>query len=366
MISGGLLNRLYKRLSKRIASFSFTVMVHAHPLRYLFLELTRKCNLSCVYCGSDCSPGWDREELAVDRWIDVVRQIASDFDTSKIMVGVTGGEPMIKEGVLDLFRELNRLGFPFGVVTNGTGITKETVRSFLDTGITSISLSLDAPPEINDRLRGKGAARRVENAVNALLDAGYDHRLEIMSTVTRPVVDHLEATRRYVASLRVPMWRLVPIMSLGRAAAMPELLLDGRDFRTILEFVRCGRADALRPCPEFGDESYLGPRYEGEVRRGLFQCRAGITIAGIHFDGRIGACPELGDGFVQGNVTTDRFKDVWENRYQVFRDRSWTRKGICGSCDAYSACRGGSFHLYENPDAPLQRCIYDMMLRPEP
>lgn len=354
---------IYRRLSRPIASLSYSVMSRAHPLRYLFLEITRKCNLTCVYCGSGCSPEWGGRELSTAQWIDVVRQIAADFDSSRIMVGVTGGEPMIKKGVFELLEELNRLGFPFGIVSNGTNITKDTARRLMDTGITSISLSLDAPPEVNDRLRGEGAARRVEQAIRALHEAGYAHRLEILSTVTKPVVPQLSTTRRYVASLRVPMWRLVPIMSLGRAARRPELLPDAHDLRALLEFVRAERADALRPCPEFGDESYLGPRYEQEVRRGLFQCRAGITIAGIHHDGRIGACPELGDGFAQGHIARDRFKDVWENRYQVFRDRSWTRKGVCGGCDAYSACRGGSLHVYDGPGSPLKRCIYQMLFR---
>ena len=50
-----------------------------HPLDYLFLEVTRACNLSCAYCGSSCGQKPQREELSIEQWLDVVRQVAQDF-----------------------------------------------------------------------------------------------------------------------------------------------------------------------------------------------------------------------------------------------------------------------------------------------
>jgi radical SAM protein with 4Fe4S-binding SPASM domain len=97
------------------------------------------------------------------------------------------------------------------------------------------------------------------------------------------------------------------------------------------------------------------------VRPYLCQCRAGITTGGILADGRIGACPELSDAFVQGDIRTERFREVWDRRYQVFRDRSWTRRGECAGCEAYDRCRGGSLHLYPEPNAELLRCFYLML-----
>ncbi|HOU93119.1 MAG TPA: radical SAM protein [Polyangiaceae bacterium] len=83
-----------------------------HELRYLFLEVTRRCNLTCAYCGSSCGPRARRDELGVDEWLNVIRQVAADFDPRRVMVAVTGGEPLMKEGVFELFAELGRLGFP--------------------------------------------------------------------------------------------------------------------------------------------------------------------------------------------------------------------------------------------------------------
>jgi radical SAM protein with 4Fe4S-binding SPASM domain len=112
--------------------------------------------------------------------------------------------------------------------------------------------------------------------------------------------------------------------------------------------------------PEFCEEGFLGNRFEGVVRPYLSQCRAGITTAGILCDGRIGACPELGEAFVQGDIRRERLRDVWEQRYQVLRDRSWTRRGRCAGCVHYERCGGGAMHLYAKPGEEILRCLYDL------
>jgi radical SAM protein with 4Fe4S-binding SPASM domain len=335
-------------------------LVQEHPLRYVFLEVTRRCNLACAYCGSDCTPKATRGEMPVSEWIEIVRQIASDFDATRIMVAVTGGEPLLKEGIDELFHELHRHKFGFGMVTNGFFLDAERARRIVDSGMGSVSISMDAPTELNDRLRGKGASEKVAQAAQALQNAGFKGKLEIISTITRPVVGLLPRMREHVARLKIPYWRVAPVMPIGRAASRPDLVPGDRDVRAMLEFVREARRDGFVPAPEFSEEGFLGNRFEGCVRPYLSQCRAGITIAGILSDGRIGACPELGDGFVQGDIRAERLKDVWETRYQVLRERAWTRKGVCADCEQYERCHGGSMHLYASPDGELLRCLYRM------
>ncbi|GMV41290.1 MAG: radical SAM/SPASM domain-containing protein [Myxococcales bacterium] len=329
-----------------------------HPLRYLFLEVTRRCNLACRYCGSSCTGRLPPDEMDVTEWVGVVEQIARDFDPRQVMIAVTGGEPLLKEGIFELFRALQRLGFRYGMVSNGQLLDATMAQDLVRSGIRSISLSLDGVPEVNDALRGRGAAAKVVAAVGHLRDANYRGKLEIISTITRPALARLDEMRRFVASLRVPLWRVAPVMPIGRAAENPELVPTADDVRALLEYVRAARRDKLMPSPEFSEEGFLGNRFEGHVRPYLCQCRAGITIAGIRHDGRIGACPELPAAFDQGHVRTDRFKTVWDERYEDLRDRSWMRKGDCDGCPQFKVCRGGSLHLYESKESPFLRCLY--------
>ena len=354
-------SHLKKFITQEQSFRSFSKLAREHPLKYLFLEITRKCNLDCVYCGSNCSPKGLGRELPAERWIDLLREIARDFNPRQVMLAITGGEPLLKPGLFDFLKQVSSLGFPFGMVTNGTLLNPEAAKKIVDSGLGSISLSLDAPPEINDQLRGNGTSRKVEQAIKNLREAGYRGKLEVISTITKPAVPHLEELRRWLAGMLVPLWRLLPVMPIGRATGRADLIPDPMDLKIILDFIEAGRSDRLLPQPEFGEEGYLGEKYEGVVRPYRFQCRAGLTVGGIFFDGKIGACPELGDAFVQGHVDRDNFRKVWDERYQLFRDRSWTRKDACADCDAFKTCGGGSLHLYQDPHCEFSRCFYLML-----
>jgi radical SAM protein with 4Fe4S-binding SPASM domain len=342
-------------------SMAFDELADTHPLQYLFLEVTRRCNLRCAYCGSDCEPAAQGEEMPVERWIEIMRQVARDFESRKVMLAITGGETMLKPGILELFTEVHALGFPFGMVTNGTLLDPETVKKVVATGIGSISISMDAPPAINDTLRGKGVSAKAAAAVKNLQDAGFKGKLEILTTLTKPVVPHLRAMRGYIAGLHVPLWRILPIMPLGRVQSRPDLLIDGADLRSALDFIVEASKDGLAPAPVFGEECYLGRDYETKVRPYKFLCKAGLTIGGIMYDGRVGACPELSDPFIQGHLDHSTLKEIWEGRYALFRDRSWTKKGRCAACNSFGVCRGGSLHLYAHPQNDMPRCLYELL-----
>ncbi len=338
----------------------------AHPLRYLFLEVTRRCNLQCAYCGSSCGPEIERDELSIDQWKEVVQQIARDFEAPQVMVAITGGEPLMKKGVIDLMAEIDRLGFPFGMVTNGHLVSAKTAEKLVAAGIDSITLSMDAPRALNDELRGAGSGEAVAKAVENLRAAGYQGILEIFSTVTTPALAELGRMRDQVAKMRISRWRVSPVMPIGRAAQRPDLVPDAAGVRRLLEFVRTSREDGLLPVPESCEEGFLGRRYEGKVRPYLWACLSGITVGGILCDGRIGACPELADAFVQGDVKRERFRDVWESRYQALRDRSWATNGICHDCEELRRCQGGALHLYRSQDEEPLRCLYQMAVAGQP
>ena len=101
----------------------------------------------------------------------------------------------------------------------------------------------------------------------------------------------------------------------------------------------------------FSCEGYLG-KYEEKVRPVRHFCHAGINIASVLIDGRICACPNIDrDVFSQGNIYTDNLFEVWENKFQAFRNRDWARKGICAGCKQFKNCLGGGMHNWHSrPD----------------
>ena len=61
--------------------------------------------------------------------------------------------------------------------------------------------------------------------------------------------------------------------------------------------------------------------------------RCQTNVEGVYAVGDIVPGLQLAHrGFAQGNIHRDSFMEVWNSRYQLFRDRSWMRRGACGSC----------------------------------
>lgn len=117
---------------------------------------------------------------------------------------------------------------------------------------------------------------------------------------------------------------------MGRAASHPEFQLTNEEFTGVLEFIKQVRKEG-RVHLSYGCEGFLG-NYESEVRDHFYSCNAGISVASVLADGSISACPSIRSNFHQGNIYKDNFMEVWEKRFQMFRDREWARKGECADC----------------------------------
>ena len=113
----------------------------------------------------------------------------------------------------------------------------------------------------------------------------------------------------------------------------------------------------------FSCEGYLGP-YENRVRDVPYFCHAGINIASVLIDGRICACPNIDrDAFNQGNIYQNNFYEVWEQRFEAFRDRRWTRRGPCADCKVWRDCLGNGMHNWHGDCAEVLNCHYNKIVR---
>lgn len=326
-----------------------------HELNYLFLEITQRCNLACRHCGSDCTADASLPDLPAVDIMRVLDDIARRHDPSRITVALTGGEPLLYPGFFELGASITARGFPWGMVSNGWAWTPAMVEQARLAGLRTMTVSLDGPQASHDWLRGReGSFDRACAALRMLAAAPWLQKLDVVTCVHRRNLGQLDETRDLLASLGVGHWRLFTVSPIGRAAREPELLLDRDGFRLLMAWVEAARS---RPGPQVGcsESGYLGA-CEMAVRGAPYFCRAGINVAGVMADGAILACPNIDRSFAQGNIWTDDFCDVWEHRYQAFRDRSWLRTGRCAQCPEWSLCQGNSFHLVDPRTGGTRLC----------
>lgn len=323
-----------------------------HTLRTLFWECTLRCNVSCRHCGSDCkmAPAGDMPKEDFLRAID---QITPHVDPHKTFIIFTGGEPLLRNDLEDCGAELNRRGYPWGLVSNGMLFDEQRLQSLIRSGMHSCTISLDGFEEDHNWMRQN--PHSFENASRAVKLLIKEHRVawDIVTCVNPRNIQRLEEFKEWLIHLGVEHWRCFTIVPMGRAADDPELQLSDEQFREVMDFIKRTREEG-RIHVSYGCEGFLGP-YELQVRDHLYYCRAGIEVASVLNDGSISGCTSIRSNLHQGNIYQDNLWEVWNNRFQQYRDRSWTRKGVCADCKMFRYCEGNGLHLYDD-DANLRFC----------
>lgn len=332
-----------KRLALEIARKMRSNLKELHPLRQLFWECTLRCNLACKHCGSDCRKTGGQEDMPAGDFLRVIDSITPHVNPHEVNIIISGGEPLVRPDLEEVGLALYRRGYPWGVVSNGYGLTPERLSALMAAGMHAMTISLDGFAEEHNWLRGKPDS--YEKAIGAIKMLVHEPELvwDVVTCVNRKNLSQLEQLKTYLYNIGVRDWRIFTIFPVGRAALHPEFQLTNDEFTSLLEFIRHTRTEG-RVRLSYGCEGFLG-RYEGEVRDHFYGCNAGITVASILADGSISSCPSIRSDFHQGNIYTDNFMDVWHNRFQRFRDREWMRQGQCADCSLFRYCEGNGMHL---------------------
>lgn len=323
-------------------------------LRHLFFELTTACNERCFHCGSNCDvpqPG----ELTTGEYRSILDQIKEDFDPSKVYLCITGGEPLLRKDFFEIMNYAKDLGFRWGMTSNATLITKEVAHKLAEAGMRTISVSIDGLPETHDRLRGyKRGYELAMQGVQNLIDEGAFSSVQITTVFNHENLKELDELFEIMKGIDIDSWRVINLEPIGRALTRPELMCTPDDLRKIFDFIKQARRDGYPVM--YGCSHYLGLPYEAEVRDWYWLCNAGVYTASIMSNGDIGACLDIerNPRVIQGNIRKERFKDVWENRFEIFRRDKSQDCGKCRECDHRRFCRGGAYHSWDyGKDEPL-------------
>lgn len=326
-----------------------------HELNYLFWECTTRCNLNCLHCGSDCLKESRHRDMPLEDFLSALDTIPSP--APHFMVSITGGEPLLRKDLEKAGREIRKRSMRWGIVSNGLLYTEERQRSLLKAGMGSLTLSLDGMEGSHNWLRNAGNSfDHVERAIGV---AASSSRLnfDVVTCVHRKNLHELKEIQAFLISKGVKAWRLFTITPIGRAKDHPELQLNKEEFTKLMEFITGERQNRQLDL-KFSCEGYVGP-YELKVRETPFFCRAGINIGSILIDGAISACPNIDRSFAQGNIYRDDFHTLWQTRFEVFRNRSWTRRGRCSDCKDYPDCLGNGFHYWHGDKEEVLVCHRD-------
>ena len=149
---------------------------HGRALTDLRLSVTDRCNYRCVYCRTG-NEGALFTELPIEIYARMLRIFVS-LGIEKVRL--TGGEPLLRQGLLDLIRETAQMQPAFSeapldiaITTNGH-LLASMAKDLKAAGLSRITVSMDAvDPETFTRItRVPGSFEKVRDGIRAAQDAG--------------------------------------------------------------------------------------------------------------------------------------------------------------------------------------------------
>jgi radical SAM enzyme (rSAM/lipoprotein system) len=299
--------------------------------------------------------------MPFDDFLQAILPITYAYKSDNITVVITGGEPLLRKDLALCGKTLRKYGFRWGIVTNGYAYTPDIHAGLLTAGMGAVTLSLDGLENSHNWLRAN--KKSFENAVKALdlIVSSKGLTYDVVTCVNHKNIGELSDFKDFLISKKVKAWRLFTIAPIGRAANNNDMALTSDELKQLMDFIVLARMKNNIDV-KFSCEAYLG-KYEKQVRDSYFFCRAGINIASVLIDGSISACPNINRNFVQGNIYNDNFLEVWNNRFNIMRDRNWMKTGICLDCKDYKNCNGGAMHLRNEKKETIITCINNSLER---
>lgn len=195
----------------------------------LSVEVTTRCNGSCLHCFARSGARGD-SSLSFGLVEGIV---AEGYDAGYRHLHITGGEPLLWHGLFEVIDRAFDLGYETVFVnTNGTLVTKEVAERLAAYGRNfSMSVSLDGPQGLHDRVRGKGSCKRTMEGIEKALAEG--NHVTIFTTGTRSLLPALPgfAKTLYGEFPSIDCLVVIQLLDVGKGSfALPEELLGPDDF----------------------------------------------------------------------------------------------------------------------------------------
>jgi len=338
---------------------------------FVQLRVTNLCNLRCKMCGQWGDTGIYRlqsannagdgalERARIQELIGAKRQLSladyvrllDEIAAWQPIVSLFGGEPLLYPDIVPLIREIKKRGLTCTIITNG-GRLEALAEELVDSGIDSIAVSIDGPPERHDATRGQeGSFQRAAAGVRAIARERERRRAavpmqiailpitELNLDVIGPAVEALrelpldtinvglrwfvprevgaeyERVMREELGVAATSWKGFDFdwstAGAGRERQMTDLvrLLKGLRRRRFLDSASGKPWTSFVPdVPAAGVPEYFS-NFDQTFGHDL--CPVAWYFAQVEPDGEVTFCGDFPDYFI-GNVRRQSFREIWE------------------------------------------------------
>ena len=326
------------------------------PPLWLLAELTYRCPLHCVFCYNPVDFARQEAELSTDDWLRVLRE---GREMGAVQLGLSGGEPLVRDDLEVIVAEARRLGYYTNLLTSGVGLSAARAAALKAAGLEHVQLSFqDSTPEMNDFLSHTKTFDLKNRVARIIKDQGWPMVMNVV--IHRMNIEHMDRIIEMAAELGAEYLELANTQYYSWAYLNRDHLLPTH------EQLREAEAVTDRWRAKLGDRMrifFVAPDYhEGRAKK----CVNGwgnvfLTVAP---DGTALPChtAKMLPGLSFPNVREHSLRDIWfdSEGFNRYRGTGWMKEP-CTSCEFreqdLGGCRCQAFMLANDPAAADPVCV---------
>ena len=333
------------------------------------------CNMRCKHCGSSCTDALPGELTTLEafKFIDMCKDIGLKW------ISLSGGEPFVRPDLLLLMKYLERNDIPANILTNGWLITEPMVKELSNIRNIRVSISLDGPKNVHDRMRREGSFEKAIESYKLLKK--YGMQTGCTTTLTKENLGNLDELYETLVNLNIDIWQFQLGLPMGNLEKNKNLLIEPSDLLKFIDFfhekalekkIRIYPADCIGYYSQKVDDM-LKLAYGVENAPVWSGCNAGKHSFGLLHNGDVVGCTSIRDKkYVEGNIKERTLREIWEDPNSFSWNRKFNAKnlkGDCHNCEYAKRCLGGcaNTRLTTNGtfDSENLYCTHNLFLKKE-
>jgi len=373
-------NKLIAKLERdhvfdyQLADLTGFAETHKYLIYTAGINITRNCNLRCLYCYANASQQYDGErEVITQQELDKFLEGVKAYASPDCPIQFTGGEPLLRRDLLYYgIKKARELGFTYLTInTNGLLLKKEDIEFFKKYHVDNVTISLDGTnKEKHEKVRGIGSFEPAIKAISMLKQGEIPTTASI--TIHKDNIDELNSFLLFCKENHVQPFTS-PLFPLGRCVCNELESVNLYDiFTRIKEMYESGELMDSDLDGTFLQTMILP--LKDLVRRKY--CGTGSSTIFLDSNGDVFPCTNtLGpDFFLCGNIREKEFAEIWEHSQTLnFLRNNVTVDEIdgCRSCEiryiCSGYCRGMNYQVTGKIDSQyvwcesIKKCLIESM-----
>jgi len=345
----------YGRHSGKLPSHLLQFSADKKPV--VVWNMTRRCNLRCVHCYAKALDERGKDAISTEQGKALIDDLAAYG--APVML-FSGGEPLVREDLVELAKHAASKGMRAVISTNGTLITRQKACELKEVGLSYVGISLDGGEAVHDKFRAMpGSFKKTLEGIANCQAEGL--KVGLRFTINKRNAGEVPFLFDLMRDLEVPRICFYHLVYSGRGSELIAEDLDHAETRAILDLIMdrtralfdAGTPKEVLTVDNHADGPYVwmrlqreDPKRAGDVFE-LLQYNEGNSsgrgIACISWDGQVHA-----DQFWRchsfGNVLERPFSQIWDDPdielLQKLKNKKAHVGGRCARCRFLSICAG--------------------------